>query len=115
MNCWFVGSRLAAHLTGRVHRVLRLDGVGNVGDGDAQLRQLIGLHPQPHRILADAEDLGLAHAVQARDRVLEVDVGIVGQEVRIVSAMRRIQGDQHQRSGGRFLDVIPYLFTSGGS
>ncbi len=97
-------SRLASDLTCRVDCVLRLDRVGNVRDGDAELCQLVRLHPQPHGILARAEDLGLADAVQARDWIIEVDVGVVGQIVRIVRAMRRIQGDQHERSRGRLLE-----------
>ena len=56
-------SRLAANLTGRVHGVLRLDGVDDVRDRDAQLRQLVGLHPKPHGILPRAENLRLADAV----------------------------------------------------
>ena len=52
---WF-----AANLTGRIHRVLRLDRVDDLGDGDAQLRQLVRLYPEPHGILPRAEDLCLA-------------------------------------------------------
>ena len=39
------GRGRAAHLTGRIHGVLRLYGVGDVRDGDAQLGELIGLYP----------------------------------------------------------------------
>ena len=84
-------SRFTSDLTCGVDCVLRLDRVGNVRNGDAQLCQLVRLHPQPHGILARAEDLGLADAIQARDRIIEVDVGIVRQIVRIVRTMRRIQ------------------------
>ena len=90
MNCWFAGSGLAADLAGRVHRVLRLDGVDDVGDGDAQLRQLVGLYPEPHGILPGAENLRLADAVRARDGIIEVDVGVVGQKLGIASAVRRV-------------------------
>ena len=86
-----LGSRLAANLAGRVHRVLRLDGVDDLRHRDAQLRQLVGLDPKPHGILPCAENLHLADAVQACDRIVEVDVGVVGQELCIVSAVRRVQ------------------------
>ena len=90
MNCWFARSRLSSDLTCGVDCVLRLDRVGNVCNGDAKLCQLVRLHPQPHGILARSEDLGLADAVRARDRIIQVDVGVVRQIVRIVRAVRRI-------------------------
>ena len=97
-------SRLAAHLTGGVHRVLRLDGVDNVRHGDVQLRELIRFHPQPHRILSRSENLGLTNAIRARDGVVQIDVGVIGEKRRVASAVRRVDSDQHQRSGGRLLD-----------
>ena len=99
MNCWFAGAGSPPTLTGRVHRVLRLDSVEDVRDGDAQLRQLVRLYPQPHGILTRAENLRLPDTVQARDGIIEVDIGVVGKEFRIVSAVRREQSDQHERGG----------------
>ncbi len=93
------GSWLTAQLTSRIHLVLCLDRVDDLSDGDAQLRQLVRFYPEPHGIFPCAENLRLADAVQACNGIIEVDVGIVGQEFRIVSAMRRGQGDQHERSG----------------
>ena len=84
------GSGLAAHLAGRIHGVLRLDGVGHLRDRDAELRQLVGLHPEPHRVLSRAEYLHLPDAGQARDGIVQMDVGIVRQELRVVRAVRRI-------------------------
>ena len=100
-------SGLAAHLTSRIHRVLRLDGVGDVRDRDAQFGQLVRLYPQPHGILPRAENLRLADTVQPCDGIIEVDVRIVGQERRIVSAVRRGYGDQHKRRGRRFFEGDP--------
>src|SRR4029077_20797279 len=99
-----VGSRLGTDLTGRVDRVLRLDGVDDVRDGDAQLRQLVRLYPEPHGILPRAKNLRLADTVQACDGIIEVDIGVVGQERRIVSAVRRRYGDQHKRRGRRLFE-----------
>jgi len=82
-------SRLAANLTRRIHLVLRLNGIDDLSDGDAQLRQLVRLHPEPHGISSRPENLRLADTVEARDRIIKVDVGVVGQELRIVSAARR--------------------------
>jgi len=39
-------------LASRIYLALSLDGISNVRYGDAQLRQLIGFYPEPHRILA---------------------------------------------------------------
>ena len=106
-------SRFAASLTSRIHRVLLLNRVDDLSDGDAQLRQLVRLYPQPHGVLPRAENLRLADAVQACDGIIQVDVGIVGQELRIVSAVRREQGDQHQRRGRRLLDGDPVVVNFG--
>ena len=84
--------RLAADLAGRIHGVLRLDRRDDLGDGDRQLRQLVGLDPQPHRVLAGAEDLDAADAGNARQLIVEVDVGVVGQELRVVDAARASTG-----------------------
>ena len=80
---------LAAELASWIHSVLRLNRVDHVSDRDAQFRQLVGLYPQPHGILPRAENIRLANTVQACYGLVEVDVGVVGQELRIVSAMRR--------------------------
>ena len=82
--------RLSSDLTCGVDCVLRLDRVGNVCNGDAKLCQLVRLYPQPNGILPRSEDLGLADTVRARDRIIQVDVGIVRQIIRIVRTMRRI-------------------------
>ncbi len=81
---WF-----ATKLTGRIDLVLRLDSVDDFSDRDVQFRQLVRFHPQPHGIVPRAEYLRLADAIRARDRIVEVNRGVVGQELLIVSAMRR--------------------------
>ena len=96
------GGRLAARLARRVHGVLRLNSADDFRDGDAKFGQLIGLYPQPHRVLAGAEYLNIADARRAQNRIREIDVRIVRQELGVVSSMRRVQRDQHQRSGNGF-------------
>ena len=98
------GSRLASNLPSRIDSVLGFYRVYNIGDRDAELRQLVRIHPEPHRILACAENDRLADAVQARDGIIQVDVGVVGKIGSIVRTMWRINGDQHERSGGRLLE-----------
>ena len=46
------GHRLRADLAGRVHGVLRLDGVDDLRNGDVELGELVGLHPETYGILA---------------------------------------------------------------
>ena len=77
----------AAHLTCRVYGVLRLDCRDNLRHGDGQLGQLVGLDPQPHGILARTENLDASDAVGASKLIGQVDVGVVGKEARIVSAI----------------------------
>ena len=95
------GSRFATYLARRIDRVLRLHGTNDVGDRNAQLRQFVRLNPQPHGILPGAENLGLAHTVQARDRVVEVDVGVVAEELCIVCSVRGKYSDQQEQGQSR--------------
>ena len=81
-DSWF-----ASNLAGRIHRILRLHCIDDLADGDAQLRQPIGFHPDAHRVLPGV-DLGQTYTVRARDRIVQIDVGVVGQEFRVVSALR---------------------------
>ena len=46
-----------------------------------RLASCVRIHPDAHGILAGAEYLTLRHARQARQRVIQVDVGVVGQEI----------------------------------
>ena len=94
-----LGNRRAAHLSGRIHGVLRLKRIDNLRDGDAELGQLIRLHPQAHGVLAGAEYLHVADAGDARQLIVQIDVGVVGQKLRVVGAVRRIEADHHQRRG----------------
>ena len=110
-----LGGRFAADLAGGIHGVLRLDGTDDFRNGDGQLGQLIGLYPKTHGVLARAENLHGADAVEARDLVAEIDVGEVREKLRIVSAIGGIESDQHERRSDGFLTVMPKLFTSAGN
>ena len=68
-----------------------------------QLRQLVRLHPDAHRILPGAEDLNARYSGYARQFVDEIDVGVVRQERAVVGALGRIEIDEHQRRVLRFL------------
>ena len=68
--------------------------------GQPHRRQPIGLHPDPHRVVAGAEDAHLADAGHAIERVDDVDVGVVGEEQRVVGLVRREQRHEHHRQAG---------------
>src|SRR5260370_25184020 len=105
------GSWRTADLTSRVHRVLRLDRVDDLRNGDAQLRQLVWLYPEPHRILACSENLHVADAVHAQDGIVEVDIGVVGQEFCIATAAGPVYADQHERGCWRLAYGSPVIRT----
>ena len=76
-------NRFTADLTGGVHLVLRADCLNDLGHGDVQRGEAVGLHPNAHRVFARAEDAHAADAGNAGERVVEVDVGVVRQEGRV--------------------------------
>ena len=73
-------NRFAADLPGRIYRVLLLHCGDDVGHGDAELRELVGLDPQPHRVLAGAEHLNISNSRNARQLIEQIDVAVVGQK-----------------------------------
>src|SRR5450432_1612390 len=67
-------------LPGGIHVVLLLNGFGDVGNGKAEFSQNVGLDPDTHGVIARAEDSHFAHARNAVQRVIDIDVRVVGQE-----------------------------------
>ena len=84
-------NRLASDLTRRIHVVLRLQRLHDLRNRDVQLRQLIRLHPDAHRVLPRAENLIWRYPGHARQFVHQVDVGVIRQEHVVVRALRRIK------------------------
>ena len=70
--------------------------------GHTQLRHLVRIDPDTQRVLS-AEDLHTGYALDARDLVLQVDDGVVGQEVLAQLVARGVDGDEHQGRGERLL------------
>ncbi len=94
------GNRLRPDLAGGIHGVLLLDGLDDFGNGDVALGENIGVDPEPHRILARAEDGHAGDAVGAGERIVEVDVGVVGEEDVVVGVIGRIEGEKEHRGRG---------------
>jgi len=97
-------NRLGTNRSGRIDGVLRIDGVDDLRDRDVQLGQLVGLDPQPHRILAGTEDGDAGDSLDPRHLVIDIDIGIVGEEDVVVGAVRRVEREHDQRRRGRLGD-----------
>ena len=94
------GHRLCAYLAGRVDGVLCLDRVDDLGDGDPHTRQGIGIDPDAHGVFTRAVDVDLADAIELRHGIEDIDVGVVGQEERVIGVVRRIKRKERHRTGG---------------
>ena len=86
----------AADLSGGVNGILRLYGLDDFGNGDAKLGQLVRLDPAAHGVLACTKDRHTGDARYASQLVIQIDIGIVGQENIVVSPLRRKEIDQHE-------------------
>ena len=96
-------SRFATDLSGRIHRILRIDRTDYVGHRDAELGQHIGFEPDAHGVLSRTENLHAGNSRKASDGIVEVNVSVVREELGIISALGRIERHQDQRSGGGLL------------
>ncbi len=97
------GHGLAADLSGGIDVVLCLQRGIDLGNGHAQLGQLIGLDPHAQRVLARTEDLHAGDALDARYLIHQIDVGVIGQEGAVIGGVRRRDRQQHQRRRKRLL------------
>jgi len=95
-----LGTDLASGIDG----VLRVDRVDNLVDRHAQLGQRVRLDPEPHRILARAENLHLPNARNTRHRIIDVDERIIGEKLGVVGTLGRIEREQRQGVVGGFAD-----------
>ncbi len=98
----------AADLTGGNLCVLRGDCRGDVGDGDAEVRHLERIDPDPHRILR-AEHLRVADALDPAERILELGGDQIAEIDLVMAAVLRIGGDHEQEVGGRLGHAKPGL------
>jgi hypothetical protein len=92
--------RFGAELASRDLDVLLLDGAHHVARGHAARSDLVRTEPDAHRIVAATEHPYLADAGNARELVLDPDIGVVAQVKRIILAVR---DQRDQREEGRRL------------
>ena len=79
--------RRAADLASGGDYVLLLDRPGDIGHGQAQLGQLVGLDPHPHGVITATEHAGLPHALDAGNGVENIDGQVVALEVLVIGAV----------------------------
>src|SRR6266516_6443535 len=82
--------------SGRVRRVLLLHGAGDVRDGEAELRHAVGVEAQEHRELELAYRLRVAHAGNALELVLDVDLRVVAQVLGVEARVIRGERANHE-------------------
>ena len=109
MNSWPAGTGFGPHLTGRIDGVLGVDRVDDLGNGDVEFGQLIRPDPDPHGVLAGTEDGDAGDSLDPGHLVIDVDVGVVGQEDVVVGTLRGIKGEHDQGGGGGFLHRDPVI------
>ena len=98
--CWPGSVGGCPDLARRGQHVLLLDRVHDVAGGDAQRRHAVRPHPDPHAVVEGAQDLRVADARDALDRVEHVDRGVVADEHRVVAVVRREEVDPEQDGRG---------------
>jgi hypothetical protein len=96
-------ARRCADHAGRRLDVLAADRSHHVAGREAALRDLLRVEPDAHRVVAAAEDLHLADALDARQPVLDVEHCVVAQVGHVVAVVGRHQV-HHHREVGRALD-----------
>ena len=89
---------------GRSLDVLGAQGRDDVGTRQTSLGRLGRVDPDAHRIVAAAEDLNLAHAVDPQQAVAQRRVGVVADVVVIQAAVGRGQADDHQEAALGLVD-----------
>jgi hypothetical protein len=96
--------RRLADLAGRDLDVLLRYRVLHVDGGDAEIGELVRVEPDAHRIAPFAEDLHVADAFEALDRIDDLQIGVVAQRHRIDRAVRRGEIDDEDEVRVLLLD-----------
>ena len=96
--------RRGADLPRRGLEVLLLDRGIDVRRGQPELGDLVRVDPDAHPVLRAADQVDLGDALDAQDRVAEVDHRVVVQELGVVRAVRRVERHEHQDAGVDLLD-----------
>src|SRR5215472_16642555 len=80
--------RFRSDLASGIDGALLLHGVRQIRNSEAQLRQLIGLHPDAHGIIGSAKVCNLTDAWDTQKGVIDVDGCVVAKELSAIGAVR---------------------------
>ncbi|MNZ77189.1 hypothetical protein D3C78_957180 [compost metagenome] len=83
--------------------VLFADGRDHVTGGQVARSGLVRVEPHPQRVVAHAEQLHITDTAQARQLILDVEQGVVGQVEHVVAFVRRGQVHHHRQVGRRLV------------
>ena len=106
--------RLLAEHARRRLAVLVPDRALEVADREAEARELVGLQPDLHRVVAAADALYAAHSGHAAYHVHHVERGVVAEVDLVELGVGRLEGDGEQAVGGLLLDGDTVLDHLGG-
>ena len=96
---WPAGDRRLADLAGGDLGVLLADGRDHVAGRHVPRGQLLRVDPDPHAVVALAEQEHVADARHAGQLVLDLHQGVVAQVELVVAAVGRVERDAHQDVG----------------
>ena len=106
-NCWPAGTGCWPIWPAATCRFCWLMAATTSVGVQVERRQLVGVEPGPHAVVALAEVGDAGHAGQPGQLVPDLDRRVVAQEDVVVAAVRRDQVDDHQRVRRHLLDVDP--------
>jgi hypothetical protein len=96
--------RRRADLAGRELRVLLVDRRDDVAGRELELREAVGLEPDPHRVVLRAEDLHVGRAGQPLQLVEDVERDVVRDEEVVLAAVGRVEREHLQERARAALD-----------
>ena len=95
--------RRVAEAAKRVLAVLVLYRGGDIGGGYTQLRHLVGLEPDTHRVILICEYIDVADSGNALEPVNDVEQRVIAYIGRVVYSLRREEREDKQQVGRRLL------------
>ena len=104
-----LGCRRLADLARSDLHILLCDGILHVDRSYAQTHELVGIEPDAHRVAPLAEDLDVADARQALQRIDDLQIAVVAERHRIDGSVRRGEIDDENEVRILLLDRHPGL------
>ena len=97
LECLFASAAgTLSDLPGNDLRVLGADRGNHVAGSEAEFREFVGVHPDPHRVVALAENRHVADAGNASNLFLQMERGVVAQVQLVVASVGAVEADGEQ-------------------